>query len=93
MIVQPNKTTLQATVVDVQPDTSVQGKSWVELVIVSIQKTEGPQFLSAGKLIRSFTFEQVSALKKGDTLQGDIEVLGDAFHQTYQLSNVIVMNN
>lgn len=90
MIVQPNKTTLQATVVDIQPDASIQGKSWVELVIVSIQKTDGPQFLSPGKLIRSFTFEQVAGLKKGDTIQGDIEVLGDAFHQTYQLSNITV---
>lgn len=88
MLVQPNKTMIQATVVDVQSDTSVQGKFWVTLVIVSIEKREGPQFLSVGKLLQSFTFEEVSALKKGVSVQGDIEVLGDAFRQTYQLSNI-----
>ena len=88
MMVQPNKTTVQATVVDVQPDTSVQGKFWIDLVIISIEKGEGPQFLSVGKLLQGFTFEEISSLKKGVPVRGDIEVLGDAFHQTYQLSNI-----
>lgn len=88
MMVQPNKTTIQATVIDIQADPDIQSKAWVELVILQIEKGEGPQFLSAGQQIRSFTFEEVSSLIKGSTIRGDIEVLGDPFRKTYQLSNI-----
>lgn len=91
MMLQPNSTTVQATTVDIRSDTSVQNKSWVTLVIVSINHKEGPQLLSVGELLPSFTFEEVSTLKKGDFIQGDIEVLGDASHRTYQLSNIALV--
>lgn len=88
MMVQPNKTTVQATVVSKESDTETPGKFWVELVLIRLEEGEGPQFLSEGKLIRAFTFEEPKDLEKGTNVHGDIEVLGDAFRRSYQLSSV-----
>ena len=87
-MLQPNKTTVQATVVDKQPDTEVQGKYWVELVVVRLEAGEGPQLLSEGMLLRAFTFEEPKDLERGASVRGEVEVLGDAFRRSYQLSSV-----
>ncbi len=89
-MIRPNKTPVQATLVEKRKD---EFKCWLKIVLINIyEKDKLPAFLSIGKLLEAecHRLEIMEELSPGDIFKADIEVTGNPFNQHFILSEVSV---
>ena len=89
MMTAPNSWACTLHIREIREDTGTPGKFHVAGEILSApEAVKDNTFFAIGRQITGFSFSLPVDIKPGDTVNADVEFMGDPFVQNYQLTNV-----